>query len=102
MLFVAASRYYKDQDELISAYEDLQNMEIDDEDASEEHINIGKTARLLAKITFFINLVCANGSTACNVLPYVILFRIFPLNAEVAPPEHFCKLPSLGYGEGCT
>lgn len=57
--------YYKAQDELIGAFEDIQLGVDEDMDDSEEARQLMKTAGLYAKITFFANLVSIQLIAIC-------------------------------------
>ena len=57
MMFVVFRRYYKTQDELITAFEELQ-LEVDDAmETAEDQMQLQKKAAILAKASFFCNLV---------------------------------------------
>lgn len=61
-------RYYKKQDELITAFEGVNNMAYSDGDNSEAAKRLRKKAAILAKISFFMNLVSgSNISDFCFV-----------------------------------
>ena len=52
--------YYKEQDQLITAFEDIQMDQMCDEDEEEQNIQIQRRASNLAKASFAVNLVRNN------------------------------------------
>jgi len=70
-------RYYKKQDELITAFEGVNNMAYSDGDNSEAAKRLLKKAAILAKISFFMNLVSGRSISDFRGFVSVILRSIF-------------------------
>ena len=64
--YVCVRKYYKNQDEMIAAFEDMQ-LEVDD--AMENAEDVARNRRLasiLSKVSFFINLVSTSARLSSN------------------------------------
>ena len=80
-------RYYKTQDELITAFEEL-HLEVDDVmETAGNHVQMVKKSAILAKVSFFCNLV-----SKCIRFHWTCWFVLNIALSQITPSLHFIDL----------